>query len=146
MEIMRHSDMRLTAKTYTDAGLLPIAEAVLNLPSHVKPIVDSQIDSQNLFRAGQAQSGPVTKSAKIKRLRVTGQHQSSLVMKRERMGRTGFEHSNLGIDLETAATCKLGLTRRLTKSFRPHFGPLVAAWPHLSKERKEIVGSLLETV
>jgi len=62
MEIMRHSDMRLTAKTYTDAGLLPIADAVLNLPSHVKPIADSQIDSQNLFRAGLDQSGPVTKS------------------------------------------------------------------------------------
>jgi len=65
MEIMRHSDMRLTAKTYTDAGLLPIADAVLNLPSHVKPIADSQIDSQNLFRAGQDQSGPVTKSGSL---------------------------------------------------------------------------------
>ena len=32
MEIMRHSDMRLTAKTYTDAGLLPVADAVLKLP------------------------------------------------------------------------------------------------------------------
>jgi integrase len=32
MEIMRHSDMRLTAKTYTDAGLLPVADAVLELP------------------------------------------------------------------------------------------------------------------
>jgi len=64
MEIMRHSDMRLTAKTYTDAGLLPIADAVLNLPSLVKPKgADSQIDSQNLFRAGQDQSGTVTKSA-----------------------------------------------------------------------------------
>jgi integrase len=64
MEIMRHSDMRLTAKTYTDAGLLPIADAVLNLPSLVKPKgADSQIDSQNLFRAGHDQSGPVTKSA-----------------------------------------------------------------------------------
>jgi integrase len=53
MEIMRHSDMRLTAKTYTDAGLLPIADAVLNLPSLVvKRPADSQIDSQNLFRAG----------------------------------------------------------------------------------------------
>ena len=33
MEIMRHSDMRLTSKTYTDAGLLPVADAVLELPS-----------------------------------------------------------------------------------------------------------------
>jgi integrase len=35
MEIMRHSDMRLTTKVYTDAGLLPISDAVLGLPSLV---------------------------------------------------------------------------------------------------------------
>jgi integrase len=63
MEIMRHSDMRLTSKTYTDAGLLPVADAVLKLPSltHKKP-VDSQIDSQDLFRAGQDVSATGTKS------------------------------------------------------------------------------------
>ncbi len=33
MEIMRHSDMRLTAQTYTDLGLLPMSEAVIDLPS-----------------------------------------------------------------------------------------------------------------
>ena len=33
MEVMRHSDMRLTSKTYTDAGLLPLADAVTKLPS-----------------------------------------------------------------------------------------------------------------
>jgi integrase len=34
MDVMRHSDMRLTAKTYTDAGLLPIADAVDRLPRY----------------------------------------------------------------------------------------------------------------
>jgi integrase len=58
MEIMRHSDMRLTAKTYTDAGLLPVADAVLKLPSLVlKKSADSQIDSQGLFRPSHDQSG-----------------------------------------------------------------------------------------
>jgi len=53
MEIMRHSDMRLTAKTYTDAGLLPVADAVLNLPFLGKrEITSTQIGTQNLFRAG----------------------------------------------------------------------------------------------
>ena len=65
MEIMRHSDMRLTAKTYTDAGLLPIADAVLSLPSFLftkklEPKTDTQIDPQSLFRAGQNLSDPVT--------------------------------------------------------------------------------------
>ena len=32
MELMRHSDMRLTAKVYTDAGQLPLAETVASLP------------------------------------------------------------------------------------------------------------------
>jgi hypothetical protein len=32
MEVMRHSDARLTTKTYTDATLLPTAEAVERLP------------------------------------------------------------------------------------------------------------------
>jgi len=53
MEIMRHSDMRLTAKTYTDAGLLPVADAVLKLPFLGKrEITSTQIGTQNLFRAG----------------------------------------------------------------------------------------------
>ena len=33
MELMRHSDIRLTMKTYTDSGLLPTAGAIKNLPS-----------------------------------------------------------------------------------------------------------------
>ena len=35
MELMRHSDMRLTMKTYTDATLLPVAEAINALPSYL---------------------------------------------------------------------------------------------------------------
>ena len=64
MELMRHSDMRLTAKTYTDAGLLPIGDAVLNLPSIAGSALEkaSQIGSQNLVRASLLLSSPVTKS------------------------------------------------------------------------------------
>jgi integrase len=32
MELMRHSDIKLTMKIYTDAGQLPLADAVLKLP------------------------------------------------------------------------------------------------------------------
>jgi integrase len=64
MEIMRHSDMRLTSKTYTDAGLLPVADAVLKLPSLTgKQAAHSQIDSQDLFRAGHDGSTTGKKSA-----------------------------------------------------------------------------------
>ena len=33
MEWRRHSDMRLTAKTYTDAGMLPVDATITKLPS-----------------------------------------------------------------------------------------------------------------
>jgi hypothetical protein len=44
MELARHSDMRLTMKTYTDVAQLPLAATVRRLPS----IGDSQRDSQTL--------------------------------------------------------------------------------------------------
>jgi hypothetical protein len=33
MEVMRHSDVRLTMKNYTDAGLFDLAGAVESLPA-----------------------------------------------------------------------------------------------------------------
>ena len=58
MEAMRHIDIRLTTKTYTDTGLLPVSDAVAKVPSFLgSPEKDSQIDSQTLFREGQAFEG-----------------------------------------------------------------------------------------
>jgi integrase len=45
MELMRHSDMKLTTKVYTDAAVLPVAETVANLPNFISAEKDSQIDS-----------------------------------------------------------------------------------------------------
>ena len=60
MELMRHSDMRLTAKMYTDAGMLPTGDAVMMLPSLVMgDESDSQIDSQKLVAGGLSVSRPV---------------------------------------------------------------------------------------
>ena len=55
MELARHSDMRLTMKTYTDVAQLPLAATVRGLPS----IGDSQIDSQTLVQKGQTVSPAV---------------------------------------------------------------------------------------
>ena len=55
MELARHSDMRLTMKTYTDVAQLPLAATVRKLPS----IGDSQRDSQNLFTASPTMSPAV---------------------------------------------------------------------------------------
>jgi integrase len=76
MEIMRHSDMRLTAKTYTDAGLLPVADAVLKLPFLSNPKATStQIGTQDLFRAGHDLSNTDTTALGIPRLDLTGNKQ-----------------------------------------------------------------------
>ena len=55
MELARHSDMRLTMKTYTDAAQLPLAATVRGLPS----FNDTQIDSQILVAGGQFMSPSV---------------------------------------------------------------------------------------
>ena len=55
MELARHSDMRLTMKTYTDVAQLPLAATVRGLPS----IGDSQIDSQTLVAGRPAMSPTV---------------------------------------------------------------------------------------
>ena len=74
MEIMRHSDMRLTTKTYTDAGLLAVWDEVANLPSFTTGCAiedsqidsqNSQIDSQNLVRTSPSVSIPVKENVKI---------------------------------------------------------------------------------
>jgi hypothetical protein len=74
MEIMRHSDMRLTTKAYTDAGLLAVWDKVANLPSFTTGCAiegsqidsqKSQIDSQNLVRTSPSVSIPVKENVKI---------------------------------------------------------------------------------
>jgi len=52
MELGRHSDLRLTMKTYTDCGQLPLPEVMESLPGFGKA-ADSRIDSQTLVAGGQ---------------------------------------------------------------------------------------------
>lgn len=55
MEVMRHSDLRLTMKAYTDASLLPTADVLGILPVYVVP-GDTQKYTQNSFPPGPAVS------------------------------------------------------------------------------------------
>jgi len=63
MELARHSDMRLTMKTYTDAGQLPLREVMDSLPGFGS---DSRIDSRNLGPKGQTVSQLVTETRELK--------------------------------------------------------------------------------
>jgi integrase len=63
MELARHSDMRLTMKTYTDTAQLPLAATVAQLPAFgltaAKPGANTQILTQNLVHSGQSVSPSV---------------------------------------------------------------------------------------
>ena len=39
MELMRHSDRKLTDKIYTDSNLLPVGEVISNLPDE-EPLIE----------------------------------------------------------------------------------------------------------
>jgi hypothetical protein len=50
MQLMRHSDLKLTMKIYTDASQLPLAAGVGRLPSFVVP----STGAQEVVRAAEA--------------------------------------------------------------------------------------------
>ena len=54
MELMRHSDLKLTMRIYTDAAQLPLASDVQRLPSFMASKDDAQLHAQ-----GDAQTGVV---------------------------------------------------------------------------------------
>jgi integrase len=60
MELARHSDMRLTMKTYTDTAHLPLAATVAKLPAFGatgnRGEADTHIDTQTLVSGGHAMS------------------------------------------------------------------------------------------
>ena len=54
MEVMRHSDLRLTMKAYTDSSLLPTSEVLDKLPVYGvgSGVDDAQKDTQKFFPEG----------------------------------------------------------------------------------------------
>ena len=55
MKLMRHSDMKLTQQSYTDASMAPTWEAVAGLPM----FNDTQRDTLKLVAKGQSESAAV---------------------------------------------------------------------------------------
>ena len=64
MDIMRHSEMRLTSKIYTDAGGLPTADGINKLPSLLTPGTWTPIGTLSLVQRGQNVSRAVTAEKK----------------------------------------------------------------------------------
>jgi hypothetical protein len=59
MKLMRHSDIKLTSKVYTDEMQLPIYDAIKNLPRLDAGEGYTQIRAQNLGAGSQNGSHPV---------------------------------------------------------------------------------------
>ncbi len=55
MKLMRHSDVKLTQASYTDASMVPIWDAIAGLPI----LNDTQIDTLKLVEKGQSESAAV---------------------------------------------------------------------------------------
>jgi integrase len=66
MKLMRHSDIKLTAKVYTDEMQLPIYDAIKNLPRLDAVPGYTQIRAQNLGGNGQTVSHPDGKNGESK--------------------------------------------------------------------------------
>jgi hypothetical protein len=108
MELARHSDMRLTMKTYTDVAQLPLAATVRGLPS----IGDSQIDSQTLVAERPAVSPTVIglKSIKVGKTvgNINGNHRASSIVtfghENENGGERGIRTPDSALSLPMTAT------------------------------------------
>jgi Phage integrase family len=72
MELMRHSDFRLTTKTYTDANMLPVSDAMVALTNYAAS-KDSQIDSLKLVPGCPTVSATVTPNAGEPKLLTAGE-------------------------------------------------------------------------
>ncbi len=78
MELMRHSDMRLTAKTYTDANMLPVSDAVALLSAFAAKQTNPQIDPQKSATEGRAVSASVMVNGNETKLLTLGDQKFSL--------------------------------------------------------------------
>ncbi len=79
MELMRHSDMRLTAKTYTDANMLPVSDAVALLSAFAAKQQDPQIDPQISAAESRAMSAPVAINGSKPKLLTVGDQMFDLL-------------------------------------------------------------------
>ena len=101
MELARHSDMRLTMKTYTDAAQLPLAATVRGLPS----FDDSHIDSQTLVADRPAVSPSVIGLKPIKVGKTVGNiDESRNLTPVVALCHSGRPSGNLGFESPLSAT------------------------------------------
>jgi hypothetical protein len=77
MELMRHSDMRLTAKTYSDANMLPISDAVALLAAFAARHENPQIDPQKCGTESHFVSLPATTNGHEPKLLTAGNETSN---------------------------------------------------------------------
>ena len=70
MEAMRHSDIRLTMRIYTDAAQLPVASELDKLPSFSVPIADAHSNAQTGVSNGLRRFQPVAQGVSLDNVQV----------------------------------------------------------------------------
>jgi len=160
MELMRHSDMQLTAKTYTDAGMLPVDATITKLPSlngAVNPA--PQMAPQSLVQARPALSLVVheTEVPHLAGTRMNTGFERALARLlsmnvprcpkvrdgarcRVRTGRTPIEHQAL-VKVHSPY-CAPGAEKGLGADL----GEVIAAWPLLADPLKAAVLGIVRSV
>ena len=148
MELMRHSDRKLTDKIYTDSNLLPLGEVVRNLPDEenlIKILTNiSGKTCRNGSRVGEIE--PLEKAAQTalhaaSRLELSQSGDSETLVEvagiePARAGE-GTPANKRGLDLSPEALIKI-LTN-LTDEDRRMLARIVERWGSLSEELKRAV-------
>jgi hypothetical protein len=153
IELMRHSDRRLTDKIYTDSQRLDTYAAIAGLKGHGTQAGDdagTHVGTQTARPGGNHLTQPDTGSAYTVTTLVTGNQAvdpmgiklTQLEPKREMVRGTGFEPADQPLPLQSVASPGTqGGTQMLSD---PDLAKIVTAWPALSEERRKAILSLAE--
>ena len=137
MKLMRHSDMKLTAKVYTDETQLPIYEAIKGLP---RLLDHTQIRAQISGAAGQnvAQAGAASKGMEPLGTPVNGGVCRSVAgsdVKGQMERAKGFEPFTLNAQTLQAQAFPSGtqedhiqIRAQISEPVGPHLAKVVGAW------------------
>ena len=153
MELARHSDMRLTMKTYTDAAALPLMATVRRLPAFDAKFDDTQRDSQTLVAGGQFVSPSVIGLKPIKVGKTVGNidanHEASPAVTVGHQNENGGERgdSNPTISGENIKDSRADsrLDSRIQVVACPDLARVVTAWAKLPAPLKAAILAIVSS-
>jgi hypothetical protein len=153
MELMRHSDRKLTDKIYTDSNLLPLGEVVRNLPDEenlIKILTNiSGKTGRNGSRVGEIE--PLEKAAKTalyasSRLELSQSDDSETLVEMAGIEPAGAGDSTPETKRDSAHSPEalIKILTNLPDSDRQMLSQIVERWSDLSDELKRAVVRIID--